>query len=212
MDTKQIQQRVLALVPAQVLSDVFATRAALAEAPVSAAGLIAINHLVNAVGGILFFKVPHDIPKFKLLAFLATYTACAMVSIREAAAATSSSTLRRRAGLALAVASTSLYWWTVKATRRQPLTAIHSQDSPQHVNTTGPYGLARHPFYSAYVTNFLAGAVTAGNPASVLAFIGAFLAYYRGAKEEEAKFAQSDLARKYTNYKRRTAMLIPFLF
>ncbi|KAM0792490.1 hypothetical protein ACM66B_005162 [Microbotryomycetes sp. NB124-2] len=211
---RELQQRILSAIPPQVLSALLETYANVRGAPrLSAVTVIALNHLVNAVGGAFFFKIPRDIPKTRIIGFAISYVACALVSLHQAAAtATSATKVRRNASLALALASTTLYWWTIKATRQKPLTAIHSQDTPSHLNQTGPYAVVRHPFYTAYITNFAAGAVAAQSRASLIAFVGAFVIYFQGAKQEEAKFADSELARKYSLYKRRVAMLVPYLF
>ncbi|KAK4053093.1 hypothetical protein OIV83_001828 [Microbotryomycetes sp. JL201] len=209
--SKELQQRILSAVPPQVMSALLETHGAIRGAPLSAASLIALNHAVNAIGGAFFFKIPHDIPKLRIIGFAISYLACAIVSLHQAAT-TSSTKARRNASLLLASASTTLYWWTVKYTRQRPLTAIHSQDQPGHVFDTGPYALVRHPFYTAYLGNFAAGAVASNSRLGWLAFLGAVAIYLQGARNEESKFAQSELARKYSLYKRRVSMFVPYVF
>lgn len=102
-----------------------------------------------------------------------------------------------------------LFWWAVKTTRQRRLTLAFSSDLPKHMETGGPYGWVRHPFYASYMMIWVAAAAQA----RLLAFWlvpGAMLCTYLwAARQEEAKFARSGLKTEYGAYRRAAGMLLP---
>ena len=114
-------------------------------------------------------------------------------------------------GLALFVVALSLFWAAVWANRPKPLTLAFSADTPQHLVAWGPYRRIRHPFYTAYLAAWIAGAFSAGAPELLLTAVAMGMLYVRAARSEEAKFARSPLANEYAAYRRRTGMFWPAL-
>jgi len=85
---------------------------------------------------------------------------------------------------------------------------IVSKDE-QALVETGPYGLIRHPIYSAYILNYLGGGLLAGNLALTIVPVAMFavLVCQRMGKEEQVlldKFGQ-----RYIAYMQRTGRLLP---
>ncbi len=113
------------------------------------------------------------------------------------------------AGAALFGGAALLFWGAVRANRARPLTLAFSDDRPGHLVTWGPYAWVRHPFYSAYMLAWIAGAVAAAQPLLLGALVGMGALYRAAARREEAKFATSDLARAYAAYRARTGRFVP---
>ena len=114
-------------------------------------------------------------------------------------------------GCLLYVASLALYWWCVRANRERPISYAYSGDEPGHLVVRGPYRFVRHPFYSTYMLTWLAGTVASGQPWLLLSVAVMAWAYNRAANFEEAKFAQSDLAERYAEYRQTTGKFFPRL-
>ena len=75
---------------------------------------------------------------------------------------------------------------------------------------TGPYRVVRHPIYSGILLAMLGSALVVGTPWLIaFVFVGAYLAYC--AKTEEQLMMQQ-FPNEYTRYKRKTKMLIPFVW
>jgi len=76
--------------------------------------------------------------------------------------------------------------------------------------TTGPYRIVRHPIYSGILLAMLGSALAVGTP-WLMAFVcvAAYLAYC--AKMEEQLMTQQ-FPCEYPQYKRKTKMLIPFVW
>jgi len=112
-------------------------------------------------------------------------------------------------GVVLYLASLSLFWWTVTATRKRRLSLAFSSDKPLHLLRNGPYRLIRHPFYTAYSLFWIAGLV-ATKKWWLLIPVFIILAFYvRAARLEEGKFSLSDLSDDYESYRKRTGMFLP---
>ena len=76
---------------------------------------------------------------------------------------------------------------------------------------TGPYAMVRHPIYTGLVLGMLATAVGVGEWRSLIAFIVMSLAYTRKIRNEEA-FLVSRLGEEYIEYRKRTKIIVPYLF
>lgn len=127
-----------------------------------------------------------------------------------AIAATPHATARQALGGALIyLCAASLFWWTIRANSRRPLSAAFSPDSPLHLVQHGPYRFVRHPFYCSYLLAWTAGFVATGR-LWLLPTIAIMLAiYFRAASVEEDKFAHSALAGAYRQYRGRAGMFFP---
>lgn len=80
----------------------------------------------------------------------------------------------------------------------------------QKLVTTGIYQYIRHPIYTG-ILFFLTGAELVVSSYLWILFVGLFLgAYVQGKKEE--KLLESYFGDAYRQYKKKTKMLIPFLF
>ena len=117
----------------------------------------------------------------------------------------------RGAPFVLCVASLLLFWWCIVHTRRKRFTLAFSPDAPAFLDTSGPYRLARHPFYLSYLIFWVATALAGPGLVSwaVPAVMAAF--YVVAARKEEAKFASSALDGEYRRYCARTGMFLPGL-
>lgn len=102
-----------------------------------------------------------------------------------------------------------LFWWSIIHTRRRPLTLAFSPDAPAFLETTGPYQIARHPFYVSYLLFWMATALAI--PGLLPWIVPAVMAmlYAFAATREEAKFINSGLEIDYQAYRMRTGMFYP---
>lgn len=102
-----------------------------------------------------------------------------------------------------------LFGYLIRLTRRQKLSLAFCKDSPEFMYQTGPYRYVRHPFYTCYILSYIAGLVATLNPIllAVVAFM--FIIYTMAARMEEQKFAHSELAQDYADYKARTWRFFP---
>ena len=76
--------------------------------------------------------------------------------------------------------------------------------------TDGPYAIVRHPIYTGVLFAML-GSVGVQGLAWLIAFVGGTLYFIYAATREE-KLMQSQFPDAYPAYKKRTKMLIPFIF
>jgi protein-S-isoprenylcysteine O-methyltransferase Ste14 len=107
------------------------------------------------------------------------------------------------------LASLTLFWWSVQANKRHPLTLAFSADEPAFVQTRGPYHYVRHPFYLSYLLFWFGTAfLFAGLSHWVMPVTMAVL-YVVAARREELKFMNSSLAASYAEYRARTGVLLP---
>lgn len=115
----------------------------------------------------------------------------------------------RLAPLLLCAASLLLFWWCIAHTRRKRFTLAFSADAPVFLDAGGPYRLARHPFYLAYLLFWVATALA--DPSLWSWVVPAIMAalYTAAAAKEEAKFAGSVLKGDYRRYRLRTGMFLP---
>lgn len=113
------------------------------------------------------------------------------------------------AGITLYALALALFWWAIEVNRTKPLSFAFSKDRPQHLVVSGPYRHMRHPFYCAYTLAWLAGAVVVPEPWLLLTAAWMFVLYRRAAMMEEDKFAESEFADAYAEYRRKTWMFLP---
>lgn len=117
----------------------------------------------------------------------------------------------RLAPFALCVLSLLLFWWCILHTRRKRFTLAFSPDTPAFLDTQGPYRVARHPFYLAYLMFWVATALAI--PGALSWAVPAVMAglYMVAAAREEAKFTDSVLESDYRLYRKSTGMFFPLL-
>jgi protein-S-isoprenylcysteine O-methyltransferase Ste14 len=111
------------------------------------------------------------------------------------------------------LASLFLFYWAVKTTLEHRLTLAYSTDAPRFLLTTGPYGLIRHPFYSAYSVFWVAGFLATQQWWLLVPMTGMIWLYYQAAKMEEEKFSTSHILQKeFLEYRKQTGMFLPKVF
>jgi len=115
----------------------------------------------------------------------------------------------RLAPFGLCVLSVLLFWWCIGHTRRRRLALAFSPDAPAFLETSGPYRVARHPFYLAYLLFWMATPLAIPSLLSwvVLAVMAAL--YTLAAVGEEAKFTNGVLEGKYQTYRTQTGLFWP---
>ena len=170
-------------------------------------GLILINFLSFTLLSSSLFRLDHA--GFTSYAFFTSFLAGTSTTVWVMAHNFSHNLWAHVAAGLLAVYSCYLFFATAKVIRSAPLTAIFSPDSPQFVHTSGPYQRIRHPFYASYIMNFLAAALSSGNPVCFGIFCAAFAIYTLAAQIEEKKFQKSSIAKEYEDYRQRTHMFLP---
>lgn len=114
--------------------------------------------------------------------------------------------------LILFCTSFALFWICIRVNREKPFSVAFSADQPEHLMTHGPYRYIRHPFYASYSLGWIASIIATGQPWLLLSLLVMGTIYYRAAAAEERKFASSNLAAVYADYRRRTGMFIPRLW
>ena len=74
----------------------------------------------------------------------------------------------------------------------------------------GPYAYLRHPLYSGLLLMFMGMALYCGRTACIIVFVYCFFGVYFKSQMEERLLAKTFPA--YSEYKRRTKALIPFIW
>jgi protein-S-isoprenylcysteine O-methyltransferase Ste14 len=113
------------------------------------------------------------------------------------------------AGVAICAAGIALAIWARRHLGRNWGMPMSLKEGHELV-TTGPYRIVRHPIYTGILTAML-GATATGSPLWPILFVlsgGYFL--YSAIVEERLMLRQ--FPSQYPAYKRRTKMLIPFVF
>ncbi len=118
---------------------------------------------------------------------------------------------RGLAGIAILACAAALFLWAAWTTRERKLALAFAGAVPEHVQTAGPYGLVRHPFYASYLLAFAGGAVAAGTVWLVPAVVAGAFTYAKAAREEERAFASGPLAGAYRAYAERVGGFLPRL-
>ncbi len=121
----------------------------------------------------------------------------------------SSDPWRDGVGLALLALGLGLAVWARLHIGRNWGTPMTQKDDPELV-TSGPYRLVRHPIYTGILTGVLGTAVALGWQWLVaFALAGAYFAYSAAVEE---RFLATRFPDGYPAYRRRTKMLVPFVF
>jgi protein-S-isoprenylcysteine O-methyltransferase Ste14 len=112
-------------------------------------------------------------------------------------------------GVLLLACSLILFEWARTSIKGRFFSYAGSDDTPEFLWTSGPFGYIRNPFYTSYFLSYLAVGVMFPSlvPPGVIGVMALF--YMRMARHEERKFARSPLAEEYAAYSRRTGRFFP---
>jgi methanethiol S-methyltransferase len=103
-----------------------------------------------------------------------------------------------------------LIGWSVRAIRPLELAGIHGQHSVGELQTTGPYGVVRHPIYLGWVLAVFGAAHMTGDR---LAFAVITTVYLVVAIPLEERSLMAAFGTKYQAYTRETRWrLVPFVY
>jgi len=105
--------------------------------------------------------------------------------------------------------SAALWTWTILRTRATPPTLAFTNDDPYFLLNAGPYGLVRHPFYSAYMLFWVGTALATQGVAGWVVVLTMGSIYWAAARQEESKFARSAMASCYRDYAAKTGRFFP---
>lgn len=111
--------------------------------------------------------------------------------------------------IGLMAGSFYLFHSTCSVHKNKKLTAIFSDNLPEHLVTQGPYKKIRHPFYTAYLLNYAGAAIAIFQLWALIVFISLYLLYRYAAFLEENKFDTSRLQQDYREYQKSTGLFIP---
>lgn len=101
------------------------------------------------------------------------------------------------------------FWKHVRIVKENEFSIAFCKDAPRKLIQKGFYKKVRHPFYMFYILSYLSIAVLTMSPVLILLNISMIFVYYRAARFEESKFANSDLSIEYNKYKKQTWMFFP---
>lgn len=113
------------------------------------------------------------------------------------------------AGLGLMITSYVLFWLTIRESKGARLHAAFDKEAPHCVLRSGPYAHVRHPFYLSYLLFWSGWGIASWNVWGAVPFIAMGTTYVLAAREEEAKFMETPLAREYREYARVTGRFVP---
>lgn len=115
-------------------------------------------------------------------------------------------------GFAIQCLAFAIFWWTIAETRKARLLAAFTDGDPQSLITAGPYGYVRHPFYTSYILFWCGGALATGVWWTVVPAAVMIVIYWRAAVQEEARFADTDMADAYAEFARGRSRFFPGVF
>jgi protein-S-isoprenylcysteine O-methyltransferase Ste14 len=155
----------------------------------------------------VFVKKGQPSPKLNLLSVLALVAAISQTGAIVSSANVAGATVLP--GVVLYLGSLSLFFWTARTVKAQPLSLAFSPDVPEHLHAAGPYRWVRHPFYSSYLLAYVAGWVLCREHWLLAVIAVMTWVYVDAARTEERKFASSQLADGYQHYRDGTGMFLP---
>jgi len=115
----------------------------------------------------------------------------------------------RALGTILFLAGLSFAVWARRHLGRNWGMPMSEKAEPELI-TTGPYRYVRHPIYTGLIFAALGTAIAQGLYWSIVFIV--FLVYFTYSAVHEEKYLTAQFGNKYLDYKRRSKMLIPFIF
>ncbi len=109
----------------------------------------------------------------------------------------------------LSFGSLALFAWSVRATRHTDFALAFAGAQPPRLLVTGPFRYLRHPFYTAYLTFWLATCVATTSSICILGSATLLICYFIAAREEEKNISRSWLSVEYQSYASETGMFLP---
>ncbi len=113
-------------------------------------------------------------------------------------------------GLAAECAGLALAIWARRILGRNWSGEITIKTDHQLIRT-GPYGLVRHPIYTALLSMYLGTAIVSGQMHALLGLVLGIIAYLRKTRLEEANLVRA-FGTEYDSYRNQTSALIPGLY
>ncbi|MFS4457839.1 methyltransferase family protein [Bdellovibrio sp. HCB2-146] len=107
------------------------------------------------------------------------------------------------------LACMALFFHCSSLIRKNKLSIVFSEDSPQFHISKGPYSCVRHPFYTSYIFTYVAVAMVMQSWILTAMACSMFVTYYLAARYEESKFLNSNLKDSYRAYMDKTGMFFP---
>ena len=114
------------------------------------------------------------------------------------------------AGIALEFAGVALAIWARRILGRNWSGEITIKQDHELVRT-GPYGVVRHPIYTALLIMYLGSVIVSGHVHALVGFAVGILAYLRKTRMEEANLITA-FGEKYRAYREDTWALIPRVY
>lgn len=118
--------------------------------------------------------------------------------------------LIKLAGIALEFAGVALAIWARRILGRNWSGEITIKQDHELVRT-GPYGIVRHPIYTAIFAMYVGSVIVSGHVHALVGFAIGILAYLRKVRMEEANLATA-FGEKYNAYREDTWALVPGVY
>jgi protein-S-isoprenylcysteine O-methyltransferase Ste14 len=175
-----------------------------------AALVVGLGTLTCFAGAILFYFRRDSVPPRGGTVLLLGITACGTVQVIALFVSHDVPVWCRCAGLLMFAVAHTVFWSAVVAHGRTRPQVAFSTAAPARLVTSGPYRWVRHPFYSAYLLAWAAGAAVTAAPMLAVCVCVMGMVYWSAARREEAAILASSLREEYAAYSRRTGMFLPW--
>lgn len=104
-----------------------------------------------------------------------------------------------------------LFLSAISASKKARLKAAFAEENPASLVTDGPYKYVRHPFYTSYILFWVGWAISLWTLWAVVPVAFLVGLYISAARTEEQKFASTEFAKEYAEYKASTGFFWPKL-
>jgi protein-S-isoprenylcysteine O-methyltransferase Ste14 len=108
-------------------------------------------------------------------------------------------------------AAAFIFCWWARLTLGPLWSGVAGRTAGHRIVEEGPYRLVRHPIYTGILAALLAMALLKGTAAALIGFAIAALGFVLKCQLEEGFLSAELGAEDYAAYRRRTAMLVPFV-